>query len=98
MDISSLSTLLGLILATCGITTFLYKVWRALTTKLRANKARIDDLEEGVKGHDEILDEIIYHLSLPEESKIPFNNRAALKNLRRRATENHDSRNTSGFN
>lgn len=99
MSISFLGTLLGLILTGCGIATFLYKVWRTLSARLRANKARIDDLEKGVDGHDEILDEIIYHLSLSEEErKTPFNNRAALKNLRRKATENYDARNTSGFN
>jgi len=95
----NISGLLGLVLTGCGIATFFYKVWRTVSSRLRANKARIDDLEEGLNGHTEILDEVIYYLSLPaEERKIPFNNRAALKNLRRKATENYDARNTSGFN
>jgi hypothetical protein len=99
MSISSLTGLLGLVLAACGIATFFYKVWSALSARLRVNRARIDDLHDGVQAHDEVLDEIIYYLSLPEEEKkkTPFNNRAALKNLRRKAAENYESRNTSGF-
>jgi hypothetical protein len=99
MDMSFLSTLLGLILAGCGIATFLYKVWRALSARLGVNGARIEALKEGFDVHDQVIDEIIYHLSLPEEErrKIPFNTRAALKNLRRKAAENYDGKNTSGF-
>jgi hypothetical protein len=99
MSISSLSALLGLILAACGIVTFLYKVWRALSARLGVNGARIAALKEGFDAHDEVIDEIIYYLSLPEEDKkIPFNDRVALKNLRRKAAENYDGKNTSGFN
>lgn len=94
----NLSSLLGLTLTVCGILTFAYKVWSALSARLGANKARIDDLREGVAAHDEVLDEIIYYLSLPEKERPVFNNRSALKNLRRKALENYDSRNTSGFN
>lgn len=99
MNLSFLTGLLGLILTACGIATFFYKVWCALSARLRVNKARIEDLKQGIDAHDEVLDEIIYYLSLPEEEKkIPFNNRSALKNLRRKASENYESRNTSGFN
>ena len=96
---SFLTGLLGLILTACGIATFFYKVWAALSARLRANRARIEDLHDGMKAHDEVLDEIIYYLSLSEEEKkkTPFNNRLALKNLRRNAAENYDSRHTSGF-
>lgn len=100
MSISFLTALLGLILTSCGIVTFFYQVWGALSSRLRVNKARIEDLKLGIDAHDEVLDEIIYYLGLPEEErkKTPFNNRSALRNLRRKASENYDSRNTSGFN
>jgi hypothetical protein len=96
----SISSVLGVILTSCGIATFFYKVWSALSSRLRVNKARIEDLKQGIDAHNEVLDEIIYYLSLPEEERqrTPFNNRAALKNLRRQASENYESRNTSGFN
>ena len=99
MDISSLSALLGLVLACCGIATFAYKVWRALSARLGVNGARIEALKEGFDVHDQVLDEIIYYLSLPEEERrIPFNNRTGLKKLRQKAAENYDGKNTSGFN
>jgi hypothetical protein len=99
MNLPFLTGLLGLIFTACGIATFFYKVWCVISSRLRVNKARIEDLKEGIDAHDAVIDEIIYYLSLSEEEKkIPFNNRAALKNLRRKAAENYDSRNTSGFN
>jgi hypothetical protein len=94
----NVSSILGLILTACGILTFAYKVWAEFSSRLGANKARVDDLREGLEAHDEVLDEIIYYLSIPEKDRPPFNNRAALKNLRRKTLENYDSRNTSGFN
>lgn len=98
MDLSFLTGLLGLILTACGIATFFYKVWSALSARLRVNKARIDDLKNGIDAHDAVLDEIIYYLSRPEEDKnIPFNNRAASRTLRKKALEDYESRNTSGF-
>lgn len=99
MSLSLLSAYLGLILSTCGIATFFYKIWCAFGARVRANQARISDLKDGIDAHDEVLDEIIYYLGLPEEErkKTPFNNRAALKNLRRKVSENFESRNTSGF-
>jgi hypothetical protein len=94
-----LTAILGLILTACGIATFCYKVWRAIGARLGVNGARIEALKEGFDAHEEVLDEIIYYLSLPDaDKKIPFNHRAALKNLRRKAVENYESRNTSGFN
>lgn len=97
MNLSFLSVLLGLVLTICGIITFGYKAWSWLSGRLGANKARMDDLKKGFEAHDEVLDEIIYHLSLPELDRMPFNSRAALKNLRRKTIEDYDSRNTSGF-
>ena len=100
MNISNLNAWIGLIVGCTVLATFFYKVWKTLSARLGANKARIEDLKQGVDAHDEILDEIIYYLALPEQerSKTPFNNRAALKNLRRKASENYETRNTSGFN
>jgi len=92
------SELLGTILAVCGSLTFIHKVWSLQTARHEANKARMDDLKDGVEAHDKILDEIIYYLSLSEaEKKIPFNSRSAWKNLRRKAMDNYNARNTSGF-
>ena len=92
------SEILGATLAVCGIITFVLKMWSLQTARHSANKARMDDLKEGVEAHDKILDEIIYYLSLPEaDKKTPFNSRSAWKNLRRKAMDNYDARNTSGF-
>jgi hypothetical protein len=92
------SEFLGAVVALCTIVGFIYRAWTLQTARHEANKARMDDLKNGVEAHDKILDEIIFYLSLPEsERKLPFNSRSAWKTLKRKAFDNYDGRNTSGF-
>lgn len=97
MDLTSIAAILGIISLVCGILTFVYKVGRVLSARAKAQEARITDLQQELDAQEEILSEIVYFLSQPEEEKGIFHERFALKNIRRKAAERFGSRNTSGF-
>jgi|ERR671933_1123757 hypothetical protein len=98
MNVSNLNTWLGLIGGGCAVATFLFKVWKTLNAAVETNKKRTQDLNERFDAQDMAIDEIIYYLSSEEGRKTPFNSSISLRNLRRKAIENYDGRNTSGFN
>jgi hypothetical protein len=55
------------IVGICTLVGFLYKFWSIVDARSRADKARMDDIKNAMGVYDDILDEVIFYLQLPQD-------------------------------